>query len=316
MNIEFHYYAICFICGRAGLPEERARTIATASQYVDEALVPCVLSGPGGVYRTQATQNYAFWDEATLRDIYLPFHFVPGGGGSRWAASPDSPIAKELLVAALRSRDDFRIGIALHAYADGWAHQGFSGRNEALNMIDPSLPLPAVGHLQALRAPDDPGGVWEDPRLGPGRSRVVNAERFMAAARRIYRYIRTSERMGFEGEDIALDPLDRLWRSGSRDARNRIVDFTVELDIAPYEGGAWIARAGLPVERADEAGSTGYDKLRWLGAELRGRSGLGARERGPFATSSFFGSPLHRWNEAARAHREAAHLILAREGYL
>jgi hypothetical protein len=115
---------------------------------------------------------------------------------------------------------------------------------------------------------------------------------------------------------MALDPLARLWRSGPRDARDRVADYTVDLDVTPYEGSAWIAGAGLPVDRADSGGSGGYDKLRWLGAEIRGRSGLGTRERGPFVSSSFFGSPLHRWNEAARAHREAAQSILAREGYL
>jgi hypothetical protein len=322
MNAEFHYYALYYACVRAGLPEERARTIASSSQYVDDAISPWLVEEGGREYLTQVTQNYSFWDEATLREVYLPFHFLPrgceeeGAPGSRWAAAPDCPLAKELLVAALRSGDDYRLGIALHAYADGWAHQGFSGRLEAGNAIDPSSPLPAVGHLQVLRAPDDPAGEWEDPRLGPGRSLVVNSERFLAAARKIYRYLRTSLRLGFEEEELALEPLARLWREGPRDARERVSDYSVELDIPPYDRRDWLAMAGMASDEADEGPIGGYDRLRWLGAELRGRAGLGSRPRTLRAGSSFIGSPLHLWNEAARAHREAALALLAGEGLL
>ena len=121
------------------------------------------------------------------------------GAASRWTVTPDSPLAKELLVAALKTGDDFRIGIALHTYADTWAHQHFSGRVEQGNVVDPSSPLPPAGHLQALRAPDDAAGRWTDARLVPELSRVDNAARFRAAARKIYRYLRTFLRSGLRG---------------------------------------------------------------------------------------------------------------------
>jgi hypothetical protein len=335
MNAEFHYYAVYYLCAAAGFPSERARTIAISSQYVDEAVYEIAIDDGRSEYVTQVTQNYAFWDEAVLRDVYLPFHFVPGvppgeaawgplraaRAASRWTVSPDGPLAKELLVAALRSGDDFRIGIALHAYADGWAHQNFSGRLENGNVVDPDSPLPAVGHLQALRAPDDAVGSWEDPRLGPERSRVVNAERFLQAARKIYRYLRTSTRSRFEDEELVLDPLGRLWKSGPRDARERIADYSVELGVPPYDRSDWLSESGIAAEANGDAAGGGYDKLHWLGSQIRGRTGFGPRRRtlravaGPRG-AGFRDSPFHRWNEAAREHRGAALALLAREGLI
>ena len=318
MNAEFHYYAVYYLCKAAGLPEERARTVAISSQYVDEAVYEIAVDDGRQQYITQVTQNYAFWDETVLRDVYLPFHFVPGSArdASRWAVRPDGALVKELLVAALRSGDDFRVGLALHAYADSWAHQNFSGRVEGGNVVDPGSPLPAVGHLQALRAPDDAAGVWDDPRLGLSMSRIVNAERFLLAARKIYRYLRTSLRAGFEDEELVLEPLGRLWRAGPRDARERIADYSVELGVPPYNRRDWLAESGVLVPPGGEESSGGYDKLRWLGAELRGRAGLGPKRRVMRASSSFRGSSFHRWNEAAGEHRAAAHAILAREGFI
>jgi hypothetical protein len=323
MNAEFHYYVIYYLCVSSGFPDERARTIAISSQYVDEALYECAIHDGNAEYITLVTQNYAFWDETVLRDVYLPFHFLPGvrrerekGSASRWAAAPDAPAAKELLVAALRSGDDYRIGIALHAYADGWAHQNFSGRLEPENSVDPASPLPPVGHLQALRSPDDPGGIWDDPRLGPGRARVINADRFLEAARKIYRYLRTSVRAAFADEDLVLEPLARLWKEGPRDARSRMADYSVELGVPPYDRLDWLAESGMAGESAGESIGGGYDKLLWLGSELRGRVGLGPRRRSLRSNVSFRGSPLYRWNEAAKAHRAAAHVLLSREGFL
>jgi len=319
MNVEFHYHALYFICRRAGFPEGRAATIAASSQRVDDAVIPYEIVDPAGrAFSTLVTQDYAFWDESTSRDVYLPFHFIPAGGqaaagASRHATAADCPSAKALLVAALRSRDDYRVGVALHAYADTWAHQGFSGLRESANALDPASPLPAVGHLQALKAPDDPGAVWEDPRLGPGRSRVVNADRFLAAARKIYRYLRTSIGLGFEEEELALEPLARLWRRDSG-PEERIADYAVELEVPPYDRREWIAAAGLPRGIEDEAASAGYDRVLRLASGLRGRAAPAARA--PIASASFLGSPLHRWDLAARAHLEAARSLLAGEGLL
>jgi hypothetical protein len=324
MNAEFHYYAVCFLCLRAGLPERRSVDIAFASQYVDNAILAYEIDDGGGTFSTEVTQNYVFWDEATLRDIYLPFHFVPGdparasaeradGAASRWAVTPDSPLAKELLVAALRTGDDFRIGIALHAYADTWAHQHFSGRVEAGNSLDPSSPLPPAGHLQALRAPDDASGSWVDPRLKAPLSRVDNAERFRGAARKIYRYLRTYLRMGFDDEDLHLDELAAAWKRYPGDMKARLASVTVDLGVPPYDKRGYLASAGIAEEEAEDSRFAGYDKLAWARAELSRRSGLGSGSRRVAGRGLYRDSALHRWNEAAREHRELALSLYGKE---
>ena len=326
MNAEFHYYAVYFLCARAGFGNEEARKVATSSQYVDNAIHAYEIDdGRGAPYRTQVTQNYLFWDQTTLREIYLPFHFVPGeseraarerrdGRAGRWTVTPDSPLAKELLVRALRTRDLFRIGIALHAYADTWAHQHFSGRLEEGNAVDPSSPLPPAGHLQALRAPDDAMGRWSDERLVPELASVDNRARFLAAAGRIYRYLRTFLGRGFEEEALALEPLERLWRESSGDMSARIASFAVDLDVPAYDRRSWLAQAGVRDQTAEEGRFAGYDKYLWLKGELKRRAGAGDGLRRLRSEGRFAGSELFLWNEAARAHRELALELLSSEG--
>jgi len=325
MNAEFHYYAVYFLCLRAGFAQVDARKVAHSSQYVDNAIHAYDVDDGGRRYRTQVTQNYIFWDDATLREIYLPFHFVPGdqkraaserldGRASRWTVTPDSPLAKELLVAALKTGNLYRIGIALHAYADTWAHQHFSGRVEEGNVMDPSSPLPPAGHLQALRSPDDAMGRWEDRRLVPGLSAVDNRARFLAAAGRIYRYLRTYLRQGFEEEELALEPLARLWRPQSGDMKARIASFAVDLDVPAYDRRSWLSEAGIRDETAEEGPFSGYDKYLWLKTELARRAGRGEGTRRVDTAGRFAGSELFLWNEAAREHRALALELLGAGG--
>jgi hypothetical protein len=328
MNAEFHYYSIYFLCLRSGMPEGRCADIAFASQYVDNAILAYDFDDDGFAYRGRVTQNYVFWNEETFRTVYLPFHFVPGeietarrervdASASRWTVTPDSPLAKELLVAALRTGDDFRIGIALHAYADTWAHQHFSGRIEKSNIVDPSSPLPPAGHLQALRSPDDAAGRWTDARLLPELARVDNGARFRAAARRIYRYLRTYLRLGFEEEELVLDELSAAWARYPGDMKARIASFTVDLDVPPYEKRSYLTAAGIGSERFDDrkedSPSSGYDKLDWLRAEIARRSGVGSGSRRVNTHGRFRGSKLQRWYEAAREHGELASSLFSKE---
>ncbi|HTX74155.1 MAG TPA: DUF6765 family protein [Rectinemataceae bacterium] len=327
MNAEFHYYALYFVCLRAGFSHSEANTIAHSSQYVDNAIHAYEVEEGQFRYRSQVTQNYLFWDESTLREIYLPFHFVPGdserasrerrdGHASRWVVTPDSALVKELLVAALKSAELHRIGIALHTYADSWAHQHFSGRLEEGNAVDPSSPLPPAGHLQALRSPDDAMGRWTDSRLLPALASIDNRSRFLAAAFKIYRYLRTFLRKGFEDEELALDPLARLWRPESGDMKARIASFTVDLDVPPYDRRSWLTAAGIRDETTEEGPFSGYDKFLWFRTELARRSTGGSGTRRVETQGRFAGSELHRWNEAAGEHRALALRLLAAEGLI
>lgn len=322
MNIEFHYYTIRHLARCAGFSEAESAEIAISSQLVDECLAPWeIVDARGEVEaRTEVTQNYLFWDERVAEGIYRPFHFIPGdrdiasarradGAASRGAVTADSPLAREVLIAALRTRNLMRIGIALHAYADSWAHQGFSADIEPQNALDPASPLPAVGHLQAFGAPDDPRRRWTDPRLAAGEREADNAARFAVAAGKIYRFLRAYRREDFADEVFVVERIAGIWRrpAPSGDSAARASDYIIELDLPPYEPEAWAREAGGAIAglsaRSPDSFAAGYSRLAWLkGAAMKASSAAGAA-RGRIPAERYRGSRFERWNAAAGEHR-------------
>ena len=322
MNIEFHYYALRYLARCAGFSDAESAEVALSSQLVDECLAPWEIVGAGGAVEahTEVTQDYLFWDERVAEEIYRPFHFIPGdrndasarradGAASPGAVTADSPLAREILIAALRTRNHARIGIALHAYADSWAHQGFSADIEPQNALDPASPLPAVGHLQAFGAPDDPRRRWIDPRLAAGEREIDNAARFAGAAAKIYRFLCAYRRKGFADEAFVVERLAGIWRRPAEagDSAARASDYIIELDLPPYEPEAWAREAGGAIAgfmpRSPDPFAAGYNRLAWLkGAAMKASSAAGA-PRGRIPAERYRGSKFERWNEAAREHR-------------
>ncbi|MCX7023837.1 MAG: hypothetical protein NT080_04365 [Spirochaetes bacterium] len=319
MNIVFHYYALKFLCTRAGCPDDEGDRIARSSQYIDEAIHEYEIAYGGKSYRTVVTQDYVFWDDRICREVYLPYHFFPGnpdaaalvrrdGARNAYAVTPNSEPVKELLVAALRTNDPFRIGIAFHTYADSWAHQNFTGRLEEFNAIGANSLLPPVGHLPALTKPDDHTAVWIDDRLIPELATADNRERYMGAARRIYRYLRTRRKESFEDEDFVLGDLASILDSSVN--RSAAIDaFIVDGGVTPYERGRWLAEAGIVDPDGLDERFAGYDKVMWLKAQAERRLGLRDGGRRLISDGIFEGSDLQLWNEAARAHAAAARAV-------
>jgi len=327
MNVEFHYYVVHLLALKAGLGADEAAPLAASSFYVDRAILGYRAVAPTRSYDTVITQNYIFWDAATARNAYLPFHFIPSGhegpapgradgGANPFVVLPDSEPAKEILVAALRTRNPYRVGIALHTYADTWAHQNFSGLNEDWNMLDPKLPFPTTGHAQALSNPDKVEGVWEDPRLEGGLRKVRNRKRFLQAARKIYKYLRTYNKMPFDDVEEVMGDLEKAWgpEGAERSPPERVLDYRIR-GIPEYDAKAWLREAG--VSQSDELADSiaGYDKLKWLGRELRGSLGLPKRKEKP-VDDSFFSSDLYKWCVAAVEHRAFAQSLLKERGLL
>ncbi len=329
MNLEFHYYVIHFLAKRAGFCGPDAETIAYSSQFVDNAVLCYQVNTPRGSYDTVISQNYVFWNEATLRNAYLPFHFIPAGirssfaqradrGANPWCVAPDSGPAKEILIAGLKTRNLYRVGIALHAYADTWAHQNFSGLHEEWNRIDELSPVPFAAHAQALTAPDELDRVWEDPRLAPPWNRIVNRQRFIQAAEKIYKYLRTFRKEAFDDIDFVMHDLENIWgKPGSpRPMAERIFEYILAADIAEYDRKAWMHEAGVYDSKdSSDTGFSGYDKLLWLKQELRGRAGM-SRKVEVEAGNEFFNSRYYQWNLAATEHRKNAQDILRAKGLL
>jgi hypothetical protein len=324
MNIEFHYYAVYALALEAGFDEPTAFKMARSSQEVDDSTTGLAFDAPRGRVELAVTQNYLFWDESVKRDIYLPYHFVPGdpeeaakaradGRRSPYTVTPNSDNVKELLVAAFKDKDPYLMGIAAHAFADSWAHQNFSGLLDGSNDLGTSSVvsgLPPAGHLQALSSPDEPDARWDDPRLRPDLRRVVNADRFAAAARKLFRYLRVFLGKPFNDDELVVARLEAIWAKPSRD--ERLADYVICWNIRPHEPGLWRREAGAPADRSPFAGVRHYDKLAWARSQLSRAAG------GPATTvsvdSSFYATDLYRWHEAALEHRRRALSLFERKG--
>ncbi|MDH7484269.1 MAG: hypothetical protein QHH01_06545 [Spirochaetales bacterium] len=322
MNREFHYYAMYYLCRSAGCNEDESLIIATASQLVDDCRSPWSIAGQREIERetlTEVTQNYLFWDQDIGARIYIPFHFLPGGatGAATCIVIPDSNLARTVLIEALRSNDPYRIGIACHAYADTWAHQGFSGLLDQQNAFPQQNLVPAVGHLHAGVMPDNPRLTWKDPRLPAGSSIISNPARCLAAARMLYRFLCTWKRRAFTDESFVLDPLERIWTggyAGKTDEQAIASDYVIYLDVPMYDSNAWLREVGARRSAAPSAivDADRFDPVAWV------RSTLGSfalhEPQGVIDGRRYEGSRLQAWNRAARLHRETVHRYLCTKG--
>ncbi len=321
MNIEFHYYITYYLCIKAGFSEQDSHIIAYSSQFVDSSIISYAIQTEQGGYKTVVTQNYGFWDDFYPKNVYIPFHFFPGDndGSTRkdnrknpLNCTPNSRKVKDLLIAALRTRNLYRIGIGVHTFADTYAHQNFTGTLDPWNVFDETSFIPSIGHAQALTLPDDFAGTWEDPRLKHGLSIVSNRERFLQAADRIYRYLCTYCGRPFDDSNWVLSELIEITVPGrtKRTKEERILDLIIAYSIPRYDRNEWLKEALVfDAAQDDEELFAGYDKLLWLKDRVLYSSKLVKKEPIP-ARETFYTSHLYKWNEAAAAHRAEAFAIL------
>lgn len=202
MQIDFHH-AVTYVLARlADFSPWEAEVIAYSAQYVDDATESGVIEfDNGALYYHEGSAHkmldYRDFRELGARNVWLPFHFLPGNLGlgagkepggkfiQKLICRPNSPIAQDMVKACIAQRLKpyglHRLGITLHVYADTWAHQGFAGVNHAVNeaeelrsnnprfdtsmldkiasyFIGDAYPL---GHGAVLTYPDQPFLVWE-----------------------------------------------------------------------------------------------------------------------------------------------------------
>ena len=215
MKIDAHYYGILAFCRACGFTKEAAGTIAYASQYVDDAKINHIVLAkkPENVEPETIDGKPAFFNMATCHaylqlDTYnydamigntCAFHFVPGCKGNNFTrklrCKEQSPIIESILEKAKQENDLVKLGMVLHAYADTFSHQGFSGLLSKVNSIEnltatgkvPLTPAhiikkwamqlqkkklggpldkalhaiaPAYGHGRAMEFPDIPYLTW------------------------------------------------------------------------------------------------------------------------------------------------------------
>lgn len=226
MQIDFHH-AVTYVAARiAGFGHDEADIIAYAAQYVDDATGSgAVCFGNRAMYHrissAHRTTNLRNLNDVENHLVWLPFHFLPGNGGlpagenppgtfiDKLVACPDSPIARDMLAAAVADRKKacglHRLGVTMHVYSDTWAHQGFAGVLHEINEVENAREtghsglfddggltgffadvlddaIPSLGHGRANILPDMPFLQWE---YRDGRDTVKsrdNTELFCAAA--------------------------------------------------------------------------------------------------------------------------------------
>jgi hypothetical protein len=316
MNSEFHYWITGFLAVKAGLPLADAALIAASAQLVDDRTQRIRLAGAGELIATQDLASLGGEEAARIR---AAFHFVPGdraaasakrrdGRAGEGVVTPDSPLAKALLIDALKSDDRYRIGIALHAYADTWAHQNFSGSADPANAFAADDPVPPVGHAPALRAPDRLNEIWTDPRLETPDDAVDNRLRFASAALKIYKYLATYARRPFDDAELVLVELETLWGERALRTRDeREAAYARASGLRPWSAAAWLDSAGLAGAGywSDRPELDGVDE-KWRKLGRRGEDWLvGKLGKSVEAGPAFSGSDLDLWNRAAGGHMAA-----------
>jgi hypothetical protein len=201
MQIDFHH-AVTYVLARlAGFAPAQADIVAYSAQYVDDAVTDGGIEFDNGAMYALICSAHKMLDYRNFEALadhlaWMPFHFLPGNGGlpagqdpqgsfiRKLQCVPNSPIARDMVIAVIRNRDRrsalHRLGIAMHTYADTWAHQGFVGVRHDINhasaitgptgshdhalmdriknyFVDVVLPL---GHGTVLSNPDKPWLVW------------------------------------------------------------------------------------------------------------------------------------------------------------
>jgi len=204
MQIDFHH-AVTYVTARiAGFSHQDADIVAYSAQYVDDATSKGVVCFDNHALYARINSAHKTISPDNLSDaenhlVWLPFHFLPGNNGKNAGESgdirfikkivctPDSPPAREMVQAAIDGKNQpyglHRLGIAMHVYADTWAHQGFAGVVHELNEVENAREtgssgvysgslqgvlsrlledtIPPLGHGRAREFPDMPFLSWQ-----------------------------------------------------------------------------------------------------------------------------------------------------------
>ncbi len=267
MNIEFHYYSVFIIAKKAGFSEKDCFTLAYSSQFTDDNTEICRVKIGKEEYKNYISQTMDILKpKKELMRIYPCFHFFPGDYESNSAmrkdgklhllnTTPDSKNVRALLEKAIETKNLYRIGIALHTYADSFAHQNFVGYYDCFNGMKGVIEklLPNIGHADAKTDPDIPGKIWKDKRLVSKNSLIHNTERFLQAAEKIFNYLwnlnNESEMNGLK-EKMKNETIQTLkkcyykeFKRGDYYRRKRMKLYFKYGNMVEYDKGKWLSEA-------------------------------------------------------------------------
>ena len=338
MNELFHYYAMKFLSLRSGFSPPHAHILAYSCQLPDRMLAPItVIMESGQEFIIRPTHHFGFWDKKQEREVWLPFHFFPSGESRQsrrhdtqqnpFIVRPNSAPVRELLIEALKSANLYRIGIALHSYADSWAHQNFVGQNCAINRIDTVSLLPPIGHVHVGSNPDIWSVEWIDPRLIPEYQLCNNQSRFMAAAKKAYQYLATFNRRPFSDWELIQGELETIImdyapeqkslyprKNAIRTEATLEVEFRLKLAEDALDPTAWF-REAFPNSQTGNVTkrlfANGHNE-HFAFAQHEIRKILKLQQLPPRrAGKNFAHSHIYQWALAAQEHRKSADRIIA-----
>ncbi|UCF90769.1 MAG: hypothetical protein JSW39_21150 [Desulfobacterales bacterium] len=159
MQKDAHYYAVLAFARLSGFKKEAAHTVAYASQFVDDAKINHIVAqgkrsdlentmivGDETHFLNMATCHNYFrsrtFNYSAMMNNTCAFHFVPGCVGNnvsrKFRCKEKSEVIKSIMTDALKDQEQNtleKFGMALHAYADTFSHQGFSGIPSKVNDI-------------------------------------------------------------------------------------------------------------------------------------------------------------------------------------
>jgi len=200
MQIDMHFFGTYALARAAGLPPQVAKTIATAAQFVDDAIedAPPILNE--GAFHVPVPSCHPLVSAMNLRPVdqwhvWLPYHFLPGnkGGNAKErlicrTGDTTNASANGIIEFALRNlRQPFGahlLGVTTHVLQDTFSHAGFMGVGSRYNNVtqdsidigsitDPALlqakqslvnavvvMLKAPGHAAVDSLPDYPYLRW------------------------------------------------------------------------------------------------------------------------------------------------------------
>lgn len=157
MQIDFHHATTYVIARAAGFEHDQADIIACASQYVDDATSSGTVCFDNQAVYNRINSAHKMLDprntqELANHQVWMVFHFLPGNGGkqanenmdggfiNKIVCRPNSPVAQEMVRNVILEKDRLyglhRLGVAMHVYADTWAHQGFAGVLHEINEVE------------------------------------------------------------------------------------------------------------------------------------------------------------------------------------
>lgn len=299
MEKDFHFYVTYALAKKAGFNEDDSHIIAYAAQYVDDnnesqypredgpPQFPSAIKTEDGFFRPIMTQSMSVKSLVyeIQKFVYVPFHFIPGdnnqpidGNHNKYSTTPDSRNARILLRTALDTGNPYRIGVALHTYADTWSHQNFSGYEEDWNSVfswrNPFRVLaPNIGHADVGHLPDEISSTWNDYRFDKPYRQRKNRKIALEACKRIFQELRKA-RAGETYWIYVEKDFRKIINAEDYDERITLVRDYLGMPDLYYEKDLWIEGAVQGREGEDLVAAPGLRDTHWYRFQVAARAQL------------------------------------------